>query len=247
MFEIDNNMDGKFCNLSVSFIGKTAEIWNKQGFAKEFKLLEGNPLEPVSWQGVDIGFVIADGGNEDDVKILKEVVEIAKSTCMPVLLPILVSAEPVEVQIASLIINPDNYAGESEVYKNIYYAIKSINDIAYLPGLVNLDIQDVQSICMDKKSLIFAMGEADEENAAITAAREAIDKIAKQNGNVKGTGNAVLLNVTGRESNLSMYEIQEVSETIYDWLEDAEATIIWGASIDDSLDDKIRVSILIGK
>ena len=47
MFETVKNMDDKFCNLSVGFIGKTAEIWNKQGFAKEFKLLEENPLEPV--------------------------------------------------------------------------------------------------------------------------------------------------------------------------------------------------------
>ena len=72
MFEIDNNMDGKFCNLSVSFIGKTAEIWNKQGFAKEFKLLEGNPLESVSWRGVDIGFLIADGREKEDVNNLKK-------------------------------------------------------------------------------------------------------------------------------------------------------------------------------
>jgi cell division protein FtsZ len=44
-----------------------------------------------------------------------------------------------------------------------------------------------------------------------------------------------------------MYEIQEVSETIYDWLDDKQTAIIWGASIDESLDDVIRVSILIGE
>ena len=60
-------MDDKFCNLSVGFIGKTAEIWNKQEFAKEFKLLEGNPLESVSWRGVDIGFLIADGREKEEV------------------------------------------------------------------------------------------------------------------------------------------------------------------------------------
>ena len=44
-----------------------------------------------------------------------------------------------------------------------------------------------------------------------------------------------------------MYEIQEASETIYDWIENKQATIIWGASIDESLDDVIRVSVLIAE
>ena len=55
------------------------------------------------------------------------------------------------------------------------------------------------------------------------------------------------MNVTGCEDNISMYEIQEVSEGLYDWMDNKQATIIWGASIDDSLGDMIRVSILIGE
>jgi cell division protein FtsZ len=55
------------------------------------------------------------------------------------------------------------------------------------------------------------------------------------------------LNVTGSEDNLNMYEIQEVSGAVYDWLDYEQATIIWGATIDDSLRDRIRVSILLGE
>lgn len=246
MFETVKNMDDKFCNLSVGFIGKTAEIWNKQGFAKEFKLLEGNPLESVSWRGVDIGFLIADGREKEEVSNLIKAVEAAKNTCISVLIPILISVEQIEVPASLLTINPEKYAGESDIYKNIYQAVKSIYDVACIPGLVNLDLCDVQAICKDKKKLLLATGEAEGEKACKIAAMEAINKLIKQNGKAQSVGTTVLLNVTGSEANLSMYEIQEVSETIYDWLDDKQTAIIWGASIDESLDDVIRVSILIG-
>ena len=247
MFETVKNMDDKFCNISVGFIGKTAEIWNKQGFAKEFKLLEGNPLESVSWRGVDIGFLIADGREKEEVSNLIKAVEAAKNTGISVLIPILISVEQIEVPAPLLTINPEKYAGESDIYKNIYQAVKSIYDVACIPGLVNLDLCDVQAVCNDKKKLLLATGEAKGENASLTAVNEAIEKLTKQNQNDKSMGKDILLNVTGSEDNISMYEIQDVSETIYDWLDDKQTAIIWGASIDESLDDVIRVSILIGE
>ena len=76
---------------------------------------------------------------------------------------------------------------------------------------------------------------------------EAIKKLTKQDEKAQSVGTSVLMNVTGSEANLSMYEIQEASETIYDWIENKQATIIWGASIDESLDDVIRVSVLIAE
>jgi cell division protein FtsZ len=151
MFEV-NEAKG---NLKVACIGKTAEIWNKQSFAKEYELLEGNPLDSAAWENVDIGFLLADAERNEDVTNLKKAVAAAKDKCIPVLIPILISTKPVNVSAALLTINPENYVTESEIYKSIYYAMKSINDIACLPGLVNLDIQDIMSICKDKKSLQF--------------------------------------------------------------------------------------------
>lgn len=110
-----------------------------------------------------------------------------------------------------------------------------------------MDLCDVQAVCKDKKKLLLATGEAEGEKACKIAAMEAINKLTKQNGKAQSVGTTVLLNVTGSEANLSMYEIQEVSETIYDWLDDKQTAIIWGASIDESLDNVIRVSILIGE
>ena len=69
MFEINENMIDELCDFRLAFIGKTAEIWKQQSFAKEFQLLDGNPLESSAWRCVDIGFLIADAAQEEDVKL----------------------------------------------------------------------------------------------------------------------------------------------------------------------------------
>ncbi|WP_026759957.1 hypothetical protein [Selenomonas ruminantium] len=247
MFELNENMDKELCNFRVAFIGKTAEIWKQQTFAEKFKLLDGKPLEAASWRRVDIGFLIADAREKEDVDYLKKAAAAANNTCISLLIPILISAEQIDVPASLMTINPKKYAGESELYKTIYDAIKSIYDVVCIPGLVNLDLCDVQAVCKDKKKLLLATGEAEGERASIIAAMEAINKLTKQNEKAQSVGTSVLLNVTGSEANLSMYEIQEASETIHDWMENKQAAIIWGASIDESLDDVIRVSILIGE
>ena len=222
MFELNENMDEELCNLRVAFIGRTAEIWKRQAFAEEFKLLDGDPLEAASWRSVDIGFLIADARETEDVNYLKKAVAAAKDTSISVLIPILISAEQIEVQASLLTINPEKYAGESDVYNNIYQVVKSINDFVCTPGLVNLDLCDVQDVCKDKKRLLFAAGEAEGEKASIIAAMEAINKLTKQDEKAQSVGTSVLLNVTGSEANLSMYEIQEAIETIYDWMDNME-------------------------
>lgn len=245
MFELENTNE-ELCNLRVVCIGKTDDVWDRHAFSKDFKLLDGNPMEPSAWRTVEIGFLIADAQKEDDVIILKKAVEAAKKTCIQVLIPILISVKPIDVSAALLTINPDNYADENDLYNNIYYSIKSINDIVCLPGLVNLDIQDVMSVCKDKKSLVCSVGEAKGKNACMVAFKDAIDKMTKQNKNAQSVGKDVLLSFTGSEDNISMYEIMEASEAVHDWLNDQSGNIIWGASIDNSL-DVVRVTILMGK
>ncbi len=93
--------------------------------------------------------------------------------------------------------------------------MESVNDIACLPGLVNLDIQDIMSICKDKKSLQFSMGEAKGENATIGAVRSVMNKMTKQDEEAGYAETDILLNVTGSEDCLSMYEIQEACEEVY--------------------------------
>ena len=245
MFELDENIGEEAGNLRVACIGKTAGIWKRQSFAEEFMLLEGNPSDSSSWKGVDIGFLLADAEKEEDVIKFKKAIEAANAESISVLMPILISAVPTETT-GLMTINPEKYAGEAEIYCDIYRAVKSIYDIACIPGLVNLDLYDVQTVCKDKKKILLATGEAKGENASMIAAEKAMSKLTEQDENAQRSGKEVLLNVTGSEDKLSMFEIQEVSEALCDWLKNKEAAIIWGASADNSLDDVIRVSILMG-
>ena len=245
MFELNENISEEAGNLRVACMGKTAEIWKRQSFAEEFMLLEGNPSDSSSWKGVDIGFLLADAEKEEDVIKFKKAIEAANAESISVLMPILISAEPTETA-GLLTINPEKYAGEAEIYRDIYQAVKSIYDIACIPGMVKLDLCDVQTVCKDKKKILLATGEAKGENASMIAAEKAMSKLTKQDESAQRLGKDVLLNVTGSEDKLSMFEIQEVSERLCEWLKNKEAAILWGASIDNSLDDVIHVSILMG-
>ena len=119
--------------------------------------------------------------------------------------------------------------------------VKGISDLIALPGLVNLDFADVQSVMSNAGSALMGIGEASGEGAAIEAAKAAIASPLLETSIDGARG--ILLNVTGAEENLSMYEIQEASEAIHD-AADSQANIIWGASIDNTMGDKVRVTVI---
>lgn len=223
-------------NLRVVCFGKTNDIWHKQTFLNEFTLMKENPLEALAWKDIDIGFLLADASNNKDINKLKTAINVAKETGIRVLIPIVISEKSVIASTALLTINPRNYENYAKIYKEIYYIIKSIKDIASLPGFVTLNLQDVQTVCKDKKNLMFAIGEGKGEKASLMAVKNAINKLTKFHKDAKNIGKDVLLNVIGNETGFSMYEIQEVSEVMYNWLENKQGTIIWGGTIDNTLE-----------
>lgn len=119
--------------------------------------------------------------------------------------------------------------------------VKGISDLIALPGLINLDFADVKSIMSNAGSALMGIGEASGENAAVEAAKAAIASPLLETSIDGARG--VLLNVTGAEENLSMFEVTEASEAI-EKAADAQANIIWGASIDNSMGDTVRVTVI---
>ena len=119
--------------------------------------------------------------------------------------------------------------------------VKGISDLIAMPGLVNLDFADVQSVMSNAGSALMGIGEASGESAAIEAAKAAIASPLLETSIDGAKG--ILLNVTGAEENLSMYDIQEASEAIHD-AADSQANIIWGASIDNTMGDTVRVTVI---
>ena len=119
--------------------------------------------------------------------------------------------------------------------------VKGISDLIAVPGLINLDFADVKSIMSNAGSALMGIGEATGENAAVAAAKCAIESPLLETS-IEGA-HGVLLNISSSAENLSMYEVNEASSTIQEAV-NVDANIIFGASLDDTLGDIVRVTVI---
>lgn len=118
--------------------------------------------------------------------------------------------------------------------------IQGISELITEPGLINLDFADVKTIMSSAGSALMAIGHAKGDNRAIEAARMAI---ANPLLDVSMSGaKGVLFNITGG-TDLTLTEINEAAETIHA-AADPEANIIFGAVVDDRIDDEIRITVI---
>ncbi|MGA0241780.1 MAG: cell division protein FtsZ [Candidatus Marinamargulisbacteria bacterium] len=118
--------------------------------------------------------------------------------------------------------------------------VQGIADLITVPGLVNLDFADVKTIMSNSGSAMMGIGKASGENRAVEAAEKAISSPLLEETINGATG--VLLNVSGGES-LTLHEVNDVADIIYSAV-DADANILFGSVIDESLDDEIMVTVI---
>ena len=119
--------------------------------------------------------------------------------------------------------------------------VKGISDLIAVPGLVNLDFADVKSIMSNAGSALMGIGEASGENATVDAVKAAIDSPLLETSLQGARG--VLLNIMGATDSLSMMEVNEASTTVQEAAH-KDAEIIWGVSVDESLGDKVSVTVI---
>ncbi|MBO4285572.1 MAG: cell division protein FtsZ [Alphaproteobacteria bacterium] len=124
----------------------------------------------------------------------------------------------------------------------LYSGVRSITDLMMMPGLINLDFADIKSIMEDKGKAIMGTGEAEGENRARIAAEQALSNPLLDDCSMKGA-KGVLINITGG-NDITLLEIDEAANIIKEEV-DEDANIIFGSSFDNSLDGKIRVSIVV--
>src|SRR5438105_8519356 len=115
--------------------------------------------------------------------------------------------------------------------------VQGITDLITVPGLVNLDFADVRTIMRDAGSALMGIGSASGENRAAEAARTAVSSPLLEASVEGATG--ILLNVTGG-SEIGLFEVNEAAEVVTG-AADQNANVIFGAVIDDSLGDEVRV------
>jgi len=118
--------------------------------------------------------------------------------------------------------------------------VQGISDLIAVPGLINLDFADVKTIMKERGLAHMGIGRATGENRAIEAAKQAIHSPLLET-TIEGS-RGVLLNITG-SSNLGLFEVNEAAELVAQ-AADPNANIIFGAVIDDSLPDEIRITVI---
>ena len=123
----------------------------------------------------------------------------------------------------------------------LYSGISCIVDLIVKDGLINLDLADVKTVLLGMGAAMMGTGEASGEQRAIVAAEEAIVNPLLDDVTLKGA-RSLLLSITGGRD-LTLLEVEQVANTVRAEV-DPEANIIVGATIDEALGDKVRVSIV---
>ena len=118
--------------------------------------------------------------------------------------------------------------------------VQGMSDLIVVPGLINLDFADVKTIMADAGSALMGVGIGKGENRAIQAAEAAV-KSPLLDSSIEGA-KGLLLSFCGGP-NMGLFEVNEAASLIAG-MADPEANIIFGAVIDESLGEELRVTVI---
>ncbi|MBQ6720527.1 MAG: cell division protein FtsZ, partial [Clostridia bacterium] len=118
--------------------------------------------------------------------------------------------------------------------------IQGISDLIAVPAMINLDFADVKTVMESGGMAHMGIGIGRGENKLVDAAKNAISSPLLET-NIDGA-RAVLINVTGGED-ISIVDINEAANLIME-AADPDANIIFGAGIDETMDDEVRITVI---
>jgi cell division protein FtsZ len=123
----------------------------------------------------------------------------------------------------------------------LHSGVRGVTDLILLPGLINLDFADVRSVMSEMGKAMMGTGEGEGDQRANLAAEAAISNPLLDDISLKGA-RAVLINITGGDD-LSLFDVDEATTRIRNDV-DPEANIIFGAVFDNTMNGKVRVSVV---
>jgi len=123
----------------------------------------------------------------------------------------------------------------------LFSGVRGVTDLMVMPGLINLDFADIRAVMSEMGKAMMGTGQAEGERRALDAAEAAISNPLLDDMSMKGA-RGVLINVTGG-SDMTLFEVDEAANRIRSEV-DPEAFIIFGSTFDDSMEGKIRVSVV---
>jgi len=120
-------------------------------------------------------------------------------------------------------------------------AVQGISDLILVPGLINLDFADVRTIMAGMGMALMGAGVGKGEHRALDAAQKAVASPLLDETSIDGA-RGILINFTGG-SDLSLHEVEEAARVVQEAAHE-EAHIIFGAVIDPSLQDEVRITVI---
>jgi cell division protein FtsZ len=123
----------------------------------------------------------------------------------------------------------------------LYMGVRGVTDLMVAPGLVNLDFADIRTVMAEMGKAMMGTGEADGDDRAVKAAEAAISNPLLEDTSMRGA-RGVLINITGGYD-MTLFEVDEAANRIRKEV-DEDANIIFGSSVDEGMNGRIRVSVV---
>jgi len=121
-------------------------------------------------------------------------------------------------------------------------AAKGIAEIITVPGYINVDFADVETVLSESGVALMGTGTASGEDRAVTAVQQALTSPLLNDNDIQGTEN-ILLNITSGSSEITMDEIGEIADYVNNEV-GSSPNIIWGTGIDEKLGDSISITVI---
>ncbi len=123
----------------------------------------------------------------------------------------------------------------------LHQAVQGISDLILVPGLINLDFADVRTIMSGMGMALMGTGVGKGEHRALDAAQKAVASPLLDETSIEGA-RGILINFTGGPD-LSIHEVEEAARVVQEAAHE-EAHIIFGAVIDEALQDEVRLTVI---
>jgi cell division protein FtsZ len=123
----------------------------------------------------------------------------------------------------------------------LYMGVRGVTDLMVAPGLVNLDFADIRTVMAEMGKAMMGTGESEGETRAIRAAEAAISNPLLEDTSMAGA-RGLLINITGGDD-MTLFEVDQAANRIREEVAE-DANIIFGSAVDDSLNGRIRVSVV---
>jgi cell division protein FtsZ len=121
-------------------------------------------------------------------------------------------------------------------------AVQGISDIIVTPGLINRDFADIKATMCGMGYAMLGTATATGENAAIEAARQAINSPLLEDSRIRGS-RGILINITG-SSRLGLHEVNEACSIIREAADCDDVMISFGVILNESLGDAVKITVI---